>query len=369
MSALFSPLSLRGLTLRNRVVVSPMCQYSAVDGSASPWHLIHLGSLALSGAGMLCIEATAVEADGRISAADLGLYSDANQAALEPVLSAIRTHSAIPVTMQLAHAGRKASTHVPWRGGQQVPLAQGGWRTHAPSPLPLRPGEEPPIALDRAGLQRVREAFAAAARRADRLGIDGLELHAAHGYLLHEFLSPLANQRSDDYGGSLANRMRFPLEVFDAIRAAFPAGKPVGIRVSATDWMDHGWDIEQTIAFARELAQRGADWIDVSSGGISPQQQIRLGPGYQVPFAEAIKRATGLVTIAVGMITEPAQAEDIVATGKADLVALARAMLFEPHWPWRAAAELGATVDAPPQYWRSAPAGHPGLFGDTRGKP
>jgi 2,4-dienoyl-CoA reductase-like NADH-dependent reductase (Old Yellow Enzyme family) len=366
MSALFSPFSLRGTTLRNRVIISPMCQYSSVDGRATPWHVVHLGSLALSGAGMLCTEATAVEADGRISPADLGLYDDATEAALQPVLAAIRAHSQIPVAMQLAHAGRKASTHVPWQGGAQIPVAQGGWRTHAPSALPQRPGEQPPIALDAAGLARVRDAFADAARRAARLGIDALELHAAHGYLLHEFLSPLANQRGDGYGGSLAHRMRFPLEVFEAVRAAFPRDRAVGVRVSATDWMDHGWDLEQTIALARELAGRGADWIDVSSGGISPAQNIVLGPGYQVPFAEAVKRATGVPTMAVGLITTPAQAEDIVAGGKADLVALARAMLYDPRWPWHAAAELGATVDAPPQYWRCAPAGHPGLFGDQK---
>ena len=365
MSALFSPFSLRGMTLPNRVVVSPMCQYSATDGRASPWHMIHLGSLALSGAGMLCTEATAVEADGRISPADLGLWDDATEAALQPILAAIRTHAKIPVTMQLAHAGRKASTQVPWQGGLQIPAAQGGWSTHAPSALTQRPGEEPPVPLDAAGLARVREAFAAAARRAERLGIDGLEVHAAHGYLLHQFLSPIANHRTDAYGGSLANRMRFPLEVFDAVRAAFPADRPVGVRVSATDWMEHGWDLEQTIVFVRELAHRGVDWIDVSSGGISPLQKVILGPGYQVPFADAIKRATGVHTMAVGLITAPAQAEDIIATGKADLVALARAMLFDPRWPWHAAAELGATVDAPPQYWRSAPPNHAALFGDT----
>jgi 2,4-dienoyl-CoA reductase-like NADH-dependent reductase (Old Yellow Enzyme family) len=268
--------------------------------------------------------------------------------------------------MQLAHAGRKASTEVPWRGGLQVASGQGGWRTCAPSPLPQRDGEELPIALDTAGLARVRDAFADAARRAARLGIDGLELHAAHGYLLHQFLSPIANQRGDGFGGSLANRMRFPLEVFEAVRAAFPAGKPVGVRVSASDWMPGGWDLEQTIAFARELAARGVDWIDASSGGISPHQQIPLGPGYQVPFAEAIKRATRIPTMAVGLITAPAQAEAIVGSGQADMVALARAMLYDPHWPWHAAAELGATVDAPPQYWRSTPHDHPGLFGDTR---
>jgi len=365
MSALFSPLSLRGMTLRNRVVVSPMCQYSAVDGRASSWHMIHLGSLALSGAGMLCTEATAVEADGRISPVDLGLWDDATEAALQPVLAAIRIHSKIPVTMQLAHAGRKASTQVPWQGGVQISVAQGGWSTHAPSALAQQPGEAPPVPLDAAGLARVRNAFAAAARRADRLGIDGLEVHAAHGYLLHQFLSPIANHRTDEYGGSLANRMRFPLEVFEAVRAAFPADKPVGVRVSATDWIEHGWDVEQTIAFVRELLRRGVDWVDVSSGGISPLQKVILGPGYQVPFAGAIKRATGAHTMAVGLITAPAQAEDIIATGKADLVALARAMLYNPHWPWHAATELGATVDAPPQYWRSAPQNHEGLFGDT----
>jgi NADPH2 dehydrogenase len=364
MSALFTSLSLRDLKLPNRVVVSPMCQYSADQGRATDWHLLHLGSLALSGAGMLCIEATAVEADGRISPADLGLYDDATEAALRPVLAAIRKHAKIAVTMQLAHAGRKASTHVPWQGGLQIPVAEGGWATESSSALPQRPGEAPPIPLDATGLARVRDAFATAARRAARLGIDGLELHAAHGYLLHQFLSPLANQRTDAYGGSLANRMRFPLEVFDAVRAVFPAGKPVGVRVSATDWMDGGWDVEQTIAFVRELARRGVDWIDVSSGGISPHQKIVLGPGYQVPFAQAIKAATGITTMSVGMITAAAQAEDIIASGKADLVALARAMLYDPRWPWHAAAELGATVDAPPQYWRSLPAEHAGLFGD-----
>jgi 2,4-dienoyl-CoA reductase-like NADH-dependent reductase (Old Yellow Enzyme family) len=366
MSALFSPLTLRTLTLRNRVVVSPMCQYSSTSGCASPWHVVHLGSLALSGAGMLCTEATAVEADGRISPADLGLWDDATEAALLPVLAVIRAHARIPVAMQLAHAGRKASVEAPWRGGLQIAADRGGWRPHAPSPLPMRPGEAIPAALDRAGLTRVRDAFAAAARRADRLGIDALEVHAAHGYLLHQFLSPIANHRDDDYGGSLANRLRFPLEVFDAVRAAFPSGKPVGVRVSATDWLDHGWDLEQTIAFVRELAQRGVDWVDVSSGGISPQQKLTPVPGYQVPFAEAIKRATGVTTMAVGLITAAAQADDIIATGKADLVALARAMLYNPHWPWQAAAELGATVDAPPQYWRSTPQARPDLFGDTQ---
>jgi 2,4-dienoyl-CoA reductase-like NADH-dependent reductase (Old Yellow Enzyme family) len=365
MSTLFSPFVLRALTLPNRVVVSPMCQYSADHGRATAWHLLHLGSLALSGAGMLCIEATAVEPDGRITAADLGLYDDATEQALRPVLAAIRQHSKIAVTMQLAHAGRKASTHVPWQGGHQIAVADGGWIPHAPSAVPQRDGEVPPIALDAAGLARVRDAFATTAGRAARLGIDGLELHAAHGYLLHEFLSPIANHRTDDYGGSLANRLRFPLEVFDAVRAAFPADRPVGVRVSATDWIDRGWDLAQTVELARALHQRGADWIDVSSGGISSLQKVAVGPGYQVPFAQAIKQATGVTTMAVGMITEPRQAEAILTAGQADLVALARGMLYDPRWPWHAAAELGATVDAPPQYLRAAPADHAGLFHRT----
>jgi len=365
MSALFSPFALRDLKLPNRIVVSPMCQYSAESGRATAWHMMHLGSLALSGAGMLCIEATAVEADGRITPADLGLYDDATEAALRPVLAAIRAHSKIAVAIQLAHAGRKASSQLPWHGGQLIPVDQGGWAPHAPSALAQKPGEAPPITLDIAGLARVRDAFAATARRADRLGIDAFEIHSAHGYLLHEFLSPISNQRTDRYGGSLENRLRFPLEVFDAVRAAIPAHKPVGVRVSASDWLDGGWDLEQTIAFAHELKRRGVDWIDASSGGISPAQKVVPGPGYQVPFAQAIKQATGIPTISVGLITTPAQAEDIVASGKADFVALARAMLYDPRWPWHAAAELGATVEAPPQYWRSAPHEHAGVFGKT----
>ncbi|RJF86849.1 NADH:flavin oxidoreductase/NADH oxidase [Oleomonas cavernae] len=365
MSVLFSPATLRGLTLSNRIVISPMCQYSAQGGKAMAWHMIHLGNLALSGAGMLITEATAVEPEGRISPADLGLWDDETEAALVPVLAAIRRHSKVAVAVQLAHAGRKASSHVPWEGGQLIPADQGGWRPYAPSAVPQKDGEAAPLALDAAGLARVREAFAAAARRADRLGIDAIEIHAAHGYLLHQFLSPLANRRTDEYGGSLENRLRFPLEVFDAVRAAFPADKPVGIRVSASDWVAGGWDLEQTVVFAHALKARGVDWIDVSSGGVSPQQRIALGPGYQVPFAQAVKAATGVNTMAVGLITEAKQAEEIVASGQADFVALARGILYDPRWPWHAAAELGATVEAAPQFWRSPPHAHKALFGDT----
>jgi NADPH2 dehydrogenase len=366
MSALFSPLQLRGLTLPNRIVISPMCQYSAEDGRATDWHMIHLGGLALSGAGLLCIEATAVEPEGRITPADLGLWNDATEAALKPILSAIRKHASIPVAIQLAHAGRKASSHLPWEGGRLIPADQpGGWRPFAPSALPQKDGEAAPIALDAAGLARVRDAFAAAAKRAQRLGIDAIEVHNAHGYLLHEFLSPISNHRTDAYGGSLENRMRFPLEVFDAVRTAFPADKPVGVRVSATDWVEGGWSLPQTIAFATELKKRGADWIDLSSGGVSPLQKITPAPGYQVPFAEAVKEATGLHTMTVGLITEPKHAEDLVASGKADLVALARGMLYDPRWPWHAAAELGAQAEAPPQCWRAPPHGQKMLFGET----
>ncbi len=364
MSALFSPITLRSMVLPNRIVVSPMCQYSAQNGEATSWHMIHLNTLALSGAGMLCIEATAVEPDGRITPGCLGLYNDATEAALRPVLEAIRTYSKIKVTMQIAHAGRKASSYVPWQSGKQIPLSEGGWVAHAPSALPHKEGELAPQALDDAGLNRIRDAFVETAKRAERLGIDGLELHGAHGYLLHEFLSPISNRRTDAYGGSLENRMRFPLEVYDAVRAVFPAEKPIGVRVSGTDWVEGGWDLDQTIAFAKELQKRGADWIDVSSGGVSPLQKIPVGPGYQVPLAQGVKEATGLTTFAVGLITEARQAEDIIASGKADFVALARGMLYDPRWAWHAAAQLGATVDGPPQYWRSAPHGVKGLFGD-----
>ncbi|RQR43754.1 NADH:flavin oxidoreductase/NADH oxidase [Burkholderia sp. Bp9131] len=364
MTALFSPFTLRGVTLPNRIVISPMCQYSAERGEATDWHMIHLGHLALSGAGLLCIEATAVEPDGRITAGDLGLWDDATEAALKPVLAAIRKHSPVRVAMQLSHAGRKASSEVPWKGGQLVSVADGGWLPHAPSALPHKDGETPPLALDAAGLNRIRDAFAAAAKRAARLGIDAIEVHAAHGYLLHQFLSPLANQRTDEYGGSRENWMRFPLEIFEIVRAAFPADRPVGVRVSATDWVEGGWELEDTIAFAHELKQRGCDWIDVSSGGVSPLQKIPLSPGYQVPFAQAVKRAVGMPTIAVGLINDPAHANRLIESGDADFVAMARAMLYDPRWPWHAAAELGAQVSAPPQYWRSQPREHKALFGD-----
>lgn len=364
-SVLFSPLSLRGLTLPNRIMVSPMCQYSAVDGSPTDWHLIHLGHLALSGAGLLCLEATAVEAIGRITPGCLGLYSEENERALGRVVEAIRRVSGVPLAIQLAHAGRKGSSEVPWRGGMLIPPAGGGWIPVAPSPLPHLPSETPPAMLDRDGLRRVRNAFVTAVERARRIGFDAIELHAAHGYLLHEFLSPIANARTDEYGGSLANRMRFPLEVFDAARAAWPAEKPLGVRVSAIDWVEGGWTLDECVVLASELKARGCDWIDCSSGGVSPQQRITLGAGYQVPFSRRIRGETGMPTVAVGLITEPKHAETIVAEGDADIVALGRALLYDPRWPWHAAAALGAAVRAPEQYWRCAPREAGRIFGDT----
>jgi 2,4-dienoyl-CoA reductase-like NADH-dependent reductase (Old Yellow Enzyme family) len=366
MSQLFSPFAIGALSLKNRIVIAPMCQYSAIDGEATDWHLIHLGHLALSGAGLLTIEATAVEPEGRISPGDLGLWSDATEAALRRVLLAVRGYSPMPIAIQLAHAGRKASSQVPWDGGQLIAPGAGGWQTVAPSAVAHGEGEAPPLALDLAGLQRITNAFAAAAQRAHRLGLDAIELHAAHGYLLHQFLSPLSNARTDEYGGSLASRMRFPLAVFDAVRAAVPAALPVGVRISATDWVEGGWDLEQSVAFGQALRKRGCDFIHVSSGGVSPRQRIPLAPGYQVALAERIRRETDLPTIAVGLITEPGQAEAIVASGQADLVALARGILFDPHWPWHAAAALGAQVEAPRQYWRSQPRGLSALFADVR---
>ena len=365
MSALFSPIKLRGLTLKNRLVVSPMCQYSADDGVATDWHFTHINNLALSGASMFCIEATHVEAIGRITPGCLGLYSDACEAALKQILNSVRKHSTTAIAMQIAHAGRKASSARPWDGGQLIPVSEGGWQTVAPSAIPHKEGEASPLALDAAGLKRIRDAFVDSTKRAARLGIDAIEVHGAHGYLLHQFLSPISNRRTDEYGGSLENRMRFPLEVYDAVRAVVPDDKPVGMRVSSTDWVEGGWDLAQTIAFAKALKTRGVDWIDASSGGVSPLQKIALGPGYQVQFADAIKRETGLPTIAVGLITEGKHAEEIVGTGKADMVALARGMLYDPRWGWHAASEVGGEVEAPPQYWRSQPSTQKALFGKT----
>jgi NADPH2 dehydrogenase len=361
-SALFKPLRLRKLTLPNRIVVSPMCQYVAEGGRAADWHRMHVVNLACSGAGMMCIEATSVTPEGRITPGDLGLWDDATEAALQIVVGACKRFGQTPIAIQLAHAGRKASSRVPWEGGTLIAEAEGGWQPLAPSAVPQHPSEPAPLALDAAGLARIRDAFVAATERAVRIGIDAIEVHGAHGYLLHEFLSPISNRREDSYGGSLENRMRFPLEIFDAVRAAFPQDRPIGVKVSAMDWVEGGWDLDQTVAFASELQKRGADWVTASGGGISPLQKITVGPGYQVPFAAGIRARAGITTMAVGLITDPHQAEHIVASGEADCVALARAMLYDPRWPWHAAAELGEQVDAPPPYWRAPPHGQRALF-------
>ncbi len=363
-SRLFSPYALGGLTLENRIVIAPMCQYSATEGTPGDWHMMHLGQLAISGAGLLILEATAVTPEGRITPGDLGLYDDANEAGLEHILTAIRGFApSMRIGMQVAHAGRKASCQAPWAGGRQIPASRpDGWRCVAPSPLGFAPTDETPDVLDEVGIAAIVEAFAATARRAARLGLELLEIHAAHGYLLHQFLSPLANTRTDRYGGSRENRMRFPLAVYDAVRAAFPAERPVGVRVSATDWVEAGWDLDETVAFAKVLQARGCAYIHVSTGGLSPEQKIPVGPKYQVPFAARIRAETAMPTMTVGLITDPHEAEAIVAGGEADLVSLARGMLYDPRWPWHAAAALGARVHAPSQYLRSQPHGLRDLF-------
>ena len=369
MSLLFTSFELsapRGpLTLPNRIVIAPMCQYSCVDGAAGDWHLAHWTSLLNSGAGLMTIEATGVTPQGRITPHCLGLWDDRTEQALGDTLQRARKLAPpMPVCIQLSHAGRKGSSAAPWHGGGLLKAGEGGWQPLAPSALPQLPDEPPPTAMSAAQLAEVREAFVAAARRARRLGIDAVELHAAHGYLLHQFLSPLANQRSDAYGGSLANRMRFPLEVFAAVRAVFDG--PLGMRVSATDWVEGGWDGAQTAEFSRRLKALGCNFMHVSTAGVSPLQKIALGPGYQVPYAREVRLACGLPTTAVGLITEPKQAEDILQAGDADLIGIARALLYKPRWPWEAAVALGGQVQASEQYWRCLPREAQGIFGSVR---
>jgi 2,4-dienoyl-CoA reductase-like NADH-dependent reductase (Old Yellow Enzyme family) len=367
MANLFDPISLRGVTLPNRVIVSPMCQYSAQDGNANEWHIAHLSSLALGGVGMLCVEATGVTAQGRISPGCLGLWSDDNEAAMAHMLSIVRGASPVKLAIQLCHAGRKASSAPPWLGGQLVKPADGGWQPAGPSTVPHKPEEPDPLEMSMSDLATVRAAFVSAARRAVRLEFDAIELHAAHGYLLHQFLSPIANKRTDEYGGSLQNRMRFPLEVFDAVRQAVPDSMAVGVRLSGTDWVDDepSWTLDQTIEIGLRLKDKGVDWLDISSGGVSPRQQIPVGPGYQVHLAEEVKKQVDVPVMAVGLITEPTQAQDIVASGRADMVALGRALLYNPRWVWHAASELGAQLQAPPQYWRSLPTGKNAIFSNV----
>ena len=369
MSALFSSIRLGsprgGLELSNRIVVAPMCQYVAVDGQAQDWHLMHWGNLLNGGAGLFTIEATAVTAEGRITPGCLGLWDDATAAALDDKLQRARKLAPpVPVCIQLSHAGRKASSAEPWNGGGQIALDQGGWKALAPSALAHKEGELAPDAIDAAGLVRIREAFATAARRADQMGIEAIELHGAHGYLLHQFVSPLANQRTDAYGGNFEGRIKFPLEVFAAVRDAFKG--VLGIRLSATDWVEGGWTPEETADMAVRLKQAGADYVHISSAGVSPLQKIAIGPGYQVPFAKLVRERCGLPTIAVGLITEPAQANAVIENGEADLVALARSFLYKPRWGWEAAAALNGQVQATPSYWRCTPREAGQIFGQIR---
>ena len=356
MAQLFQPLKLRSLLARNRIFVSPMCMYACDEGQANDWHLVHLGGLAVGGAALVMAEATAVRPEGRISPNDAGIWSDTHVAAWQPTTRFVAAHGAIPA-LQLAHAGRKASTAAPWLGGKPVLPGQGGWQTLGPSPLAFG-AYPPPRAMTSADIEDVVHAFATAAQRAHAAGFQCVEIHMAHGYLLHQFLSPLANQRTDAYGGSLENRLRLPLRVANAVRASFPQDLPVFVRISATDWKDGGWDLAGSIALCRELRALGIDLMDVSSGALVHDAQVPAGPGFQVPFAAAIRAEVGIATGAVGLITSAAQAEQIVATGQADAVFLARELLRDPHWPLRAARELGVDLAWPNQYARAKIAAH-----------
>lgn len=346
---LFEPFSLRGITLPNRIVVAPMCQYSANDGNASDWHVMHWGQFLLSGAGLFMIEATGVEPRGRITPGCLGLWSDENEAAFAHALKIARSYSDMPVGLQLGHAGRKASALRPWEGNGHYAQDDGGWQVLGPSAVPFAPDWPVPQAMTERDIDDLLQNFADATRRAARLGLDCIEIHAAHGYLLSSFLSPIANHRTDAYGGSLENRMRLPLQVFEAVRVAAPAAMPVGVRFNGTDWVDDAINGDEAVAFARALADRGCDFVDVSSGG-NAFAKIPVGPGYQVPFAARIRQEVGVATMAVGLIRTPQHAEAIVAGGQADMVSIGRGFLNNPHWPWQAAETLGVNIDVVPQY-------------------
>jgi 2,4-dienoyl-CoA reductase-like NADH-dependent reductase (Old Yellow Enzyme family) len=352
MSKLFSPLELRSITFRNRIFVSPMCQYSSHDGLANAWHLVHLGSRAVGGAGLIMVEATAVSPEGRISPKDCGLWSESHVEAFAPITSFITEQGAVP-GVQLAHAGRKGSCAVPWQGGAPLDVTSGGWQPLAPSAIPFDTGHPLPHALTLEEMDLIEAQFRASARRSLAAGFKVVEVHMAHGYLLHEFLSPLVNQRSDNYGGSLENRLRFPLRVVEAVREEWPEELPLFARISTTDWISGGWDIDQSIILARLLKEKGVDLIDCSSGFAIPNEKVPFGPGFQVPFAAKVRAEAGIASGAVGFIIEPAQAEQIVATGQADAVFLARQMLRDPYWPLHAAKALHVDVPWPNQYLRA----------------
>lgn len=364
MSRLFQPIRFGSLVLTNRIIIAPMCQYSAnTAGEINFWHAQQWANYALSGAGLTIIEATAVQATGRISYADVGLWNDTQRDKIKAGLEQVKQYSPMPFAVQLAHAGRKASSLKPWHGGGQLPSDHpDGWQTHAPSELAFMPEHETPYALTHDDITQLIADFATAAKRAVEAGFDLIEIHAAHGYLLHQFLSPLSNLRSDTYGGSLENRMRLTLEVIAAIKQAVPRDFPIGVRISATDWVEGGWDVASSIVLSKALEALGVVYIHVSSAGLDAHQQIEIKPSYQVPFAEAIKAQLNIPVIAVGLITEAKQAEQILQDEKADAIGLARAILYQPRWPWQAAAELGETIGIAPQYLRSAPRDHQNLF-------
>lgn len=356
-SALFSPIELRGLKLKNRLGVSPMCQYISENGSANDWHLMHYGSFSIGGFGLVMTEATNVNPVGKITHKCATLCTDENEAALKRVIDFSKKFGVAAHGIELAHAGRKASTQPPALGGQPLKPEEGAWETVAPSALPFAPGWHTPRALTKSEIQDVQKDFVDSVRRADRVGYDLIEMHAGHGYLVHQFLSPLSNHRTDEYGGSLANRMRFALETFEAMRAVWPDNKPMGVRVSATDWVSGGWTPEETVVLARELKKLGCDVVDVSSGALDPAQQVPFAPGYQVPLSQKVKRDAEVTTMTVGLITDYHQAEEIVASGQADFVLLGRGAMWDPRWPWHAAEVLGAEASYPP---RSTPC-HPSL--------
>lgn len=357
-SKLFSPIRLGGLIVPNRLVVSPMCQYSAADGLANDWHLIHYSNLSMSGAGLMVIEACDVDPAGAITKGCLGIHSDPQEIALARVIETCRRYGTAAIGIQITHGGRKASCHKPWEGSLPLAPSEGAWQTVAPSAIPFATGWPVPRSLEAHELAAIRQAFVDAARRAARVGADVLEIHAAHGYLLHQFLSPVSNQRTDIYGGSPEGRMRFPLEVFSAVREVWPSERPLGIRISGTDWVDGGLTPDDAVSFAKKLADLACDCICVSSGGMTLKAEIPVGPGYQVPFAERIRNEAGITTRAVGMITEPLQAEQILVEGQADMIAVARGFLNNPRWGWHAASVLEATVDYPQPYERC----HPSLW-------
>jgi 2,4-dienoyl-CoA reductase-like NADH-dependent reductase (Old Yellow Enzyme family) len=353
MAHLFSPLKIKNIEFKNRIVVSPMCEYSSENGFANDWHLVHLGGFAVGGASLVITEATAVSPEGRISPGDLGIYKDEHIEKLKQITDFIHAHGAF-AGIQLAHAGRKASHDIPWHGGKQIPSeSENGWKTVAPSAMPFTETEEAPAELDKTGIEKVKADFKAAAKRALKAGFDVIEIHGAHGYLINEFYSPVSNHRSDEYGGSFENRVRLLIEIIESVKEVWPAGNPLFVRISSTEWTDGGWAIDDSVALAKILKEKGVDLVDCSSGGNISTAKIPLKPGYQVEFAEKIRKETGILTGAVGLITEPEQADQIIQTGQADIVLLAREMLRDPHFALRAAHELGHEVKWPVQYERA----------------